>query len=160
MKKLVAIVFAFTLFFAVLGGTASASTPLDEAIDGLIGTPYKYAGTTEKGFDCSGFTSYLFAQFGIDLPHSSKSQNGEGFWVKKEELRPGDLVFFNTDGKGISHVGVYIGNGQFAHSANGSGVTKTNLEDSYYKKRYVSARRVMWDDIFQQLTTEAQPAAN
>lgn len=158
MRKVVAVVFVFVMLFGLMGGTASAATPLNEVIDSLIGTPYKYAGTTESGFDCSGFTSYVFAKFNIELPHSSKAQNDEGYWIKKEDLRPGDLVFFNTDGRGISHVGIYIGDGQFAHSANGSGVTKTGLDDAYYAKRYVSARRVMWDDIYQQLTTEPHPA--
>jgi cell wall-associated NlpC family hydrolase len=134
-----------------------AATPLNEKIDALIGTPYKYAGTTTKGFDCSGFTSYLFDQLGIELPHSSKSQNDEGYWIDKSELRPGDLVFFNTSGKGISHVGVYIGDGMFAHSASDIGVTKSSLDEAYYKKRYVSARRVLWEEIYTQITTE--PAA-
>ncbi|WP_409343478.1 C40 family peptidase [Paenibacillus sp. MBLB4367] len=156
MKKAVVFVVSIVMFLSFMASSVSAETPLNEAVDELIGTPYKYAGMSEKGFDCSGFTSYLFAKFNIDLPHSSKSQNTEGFWVDKKDLRAGDLVFFNTDGKGISHVGVYLGDGIFAHSATGDGVIKTKLSDSYYAKRYVSARRVMWDDLYNQLTTDAK----
>jgi lipoprotein Spr len=129
---------------------------MDKAVDELVGTPYRWAGTTTKGFDCSGFTSYLFDEFGIDLPHSSKSQNSEGYWVDKSDLRKGDLVFFNTDGSGISHVGMYLGNGEFVHSATNQGVVKNKLSESYYAKRYVSARRVLWDDIYNQLTAESK----
>lgn len=129
---------------------------MDNAVEDLVGTPYKWAGTTTKGFDCSGFTSYLFDEFGIDLPHSSKSQNSEGYWVDKKDLRKGDLVFFNTDGSGISHVGMYLGDGEFVHSATNQGVVKNKLSESYYAKRYVSARRVLWDDIYNQLTAESK----
>lgn len=154
MKKAVGFLFAAAVLFGVGSGSAQAETPLNKAVDDLIGVKYKYAGTTEKGFDCSGFTMYLFEKFGIELPHQSKSQNEEGYWIEKDNLREGDLVFFNTDGKGISHVGVYIGNGVFAHSAYGDGVTKTKLTDPYYSKRYVSARRILRDDVYTKLTTD------
>jgi len=153
LKKVVALVFSLVLFLSIGAGSVfAAESKLDETVDGLIGTPYKFAGTTTNGFDCSGFTSYVFEQFGIDLPHSSKSQDQEGYWVDKSDLRKGDLVFFNTDGKGISHVGIYLGDGEFIHSATNHGVVKNKLSESYYAKRYVSARRVLWDDIYNQLT--------
>lgn len=137
-------------------GSAFAETPLNEAVQELQGIKYQYGGTTENGFDCSGFTMYVFATFGIELPHQSKAQNQQGYWVDKSDLRTGDLVFFNTDGRGISHVGIYMGDGTFAHSATNEGVTISNLDDKYYAKRYVSARRILWDDIYTQLTTNPE----
>ncbi|KRF03198.1 hydrolase Nlp/P60 [Paenibacillus sp. Soil766] len=156
MKKVVGLIFSLVLFLSVSVGSVFAASDMDKAVDELVGTPYRWAGTTTKGFDCSGFTSYLFDEFGIDLPHSSKSQNAEGYWVNKSDLRKGDLVFFNTDGSGISHVGMYLGNGEFVHSATNQGVVKNKLSESYYAKRYVSARRVLWDDIYNQLTAESK----
>lgn len=157
MKKVVALVVSLILCLSIGAGSVfAAQSTLDETVDGLLGTPYKYAGTTTKGFDCSGFTAYVFAQFDIDLPHSSKAQDEEGIWVDKKDLRKGDLVFFNTDGKGISHVGIYLGDGEFVHSATDKGVMKNKLSESYYSKRYVSARRVLWDDIYNQLTAESK----
>jgi cell wall-associated NlpC family hydrolase len=155
LKKAVVFVLSFVVLLAVHTGSAFADTPLNKTVGDLMGTPYKWAGTTTSGFDCSGFTSYVFSQFGIDLPHSSKAQDGEGYWIKKEDLRPGDLVFFNTDGKGVSHVGIYVGDGMFVHSATDKGVIKSSLDESYYSKRYVAARRVLWDEIYTQLTTDA-----
>ena len=139
MKKVVVLALSLVMFLSIGLGSAFAQTELNKTVDALIGTPYKYAGTTEKGFDCSGFTAYVFAQFNIDLPHSSKSQNKEGYWIEKSDLRPGDLVFFNTDGKGISHVGIYLGDGEFIHSASDKGVMKNKLSEKYYDNTYVSA---------------------
>ncbi|NOU77130.1 NlpC/P60 family protein [Paenibacillus sp. LMG 31458] len=158
MKKIVALVFSLVLFLSIgLGSVSAAQSTLDETVDGLLGIPYRTAGTTTKGFDCSGFTAYVFDKFGIDLPHSSSSQNKEGYWVDKKDLRKGDLVFFDTSGgNGISHVGIYLGNGEFIHSASDEGIVKSKLSQSYYAKRYVSARRVLWDDIYNQLTAESK----
>lgn len=157
MKKVVALLFSLVLFLSVALGSVSASeSTLDSTVDELVGTPYRDAGTTTRGFDCSGFTSYVFNKFGIDLPHSSAAQNKEGYWIDKSDLRKGDLVFFDTGGKGISHVGIYLGNGEFIHSASNEGIVKNKLSESYYAKRYVSARRVLWDDIYNQLTAESK----
>lgn len=139
----------------VNAGSAFAETPLNKTIGDLMGTPYKWAGTTTAGFDCSGFTAYVFNQFGIELPHSSKEQDTKGYWIAKGDLRPGDLVFFNTDGKGVSHVGIYVGDNKFVHSTD-NGVVKSDLDESYYKKRYVAARRVLWDELYTQMTTDAK----
>ncbi|GFN34041.1 C40 family peptidase [Paenibacillus xylaniclasticus] len=141
--KISAILAGLALVLAFQAGSAFADSKLNEIVDSVYGTPYRAAGTTTKGFDCSGFTMYVFKQFGIDLPHSSSAQSKLGKKVAKDDLREGDLVFFNTSGKGVSHVGIYVGDGKFAHSSSSKGITISKLSDSYYSKRYLSARRIM-----------------
>lgn len=150
LKKAVVFGMGLVLSLSIMVGSASAETSLESKVDDLMGVAYKYAGTTTKGFDCSGFTRYVFGDFEIDLAHSSKTQATAGSWVDKDNLRAGDLVFFNTDGVGISHVGIYLGDGEFAHSASNKGVTTNRLSDSYYSKRYVTARRVLSDEQYSQ----------
>jgi cell wall-associated NlpC family hydrolase len=105
------------------------------------GTPYVWGGDGRVGFDCSGFTQYIFYKRGIKLPHSAKQQFNGGVAVQKSDLQEGDLVFFNTRGS-ISHVGMFIGNGQFVHAANPRrGVTVDALDSTYYGPRYAGARR-------------------
>jgi murein DD-endopeptidase / murein LD-carboxypeptidase len=148
-----------TLFFVMLfsfSNVALADSPLDMTIEELIGTSYKHGGTTKKGFDCSGFTQYVFKSFGIDLSHSSKSQAVEGTAVKKNELRKGDLVFFKTDGKGISHVGIFLGDGKFAHSSSKHGVIIDDISEAYYVKRYVTAARILSDETYQEITASQE----
>jgi cell wall-associated NlpC family hydrolase len=95
------------------------------------------------GFDCSGFVQYVFAHaLGIDLPDDSVSQSEAGMRVARNELKTGDLVFFHTRGKGVSHVGIYIDNGRFIHSpSTGKRVRVDELSDRYWARRYVGARR-------------------
>lgn len=122
-------------------GSNESSTIVERALS-LLGTPYVFGGTTKKGFDCSGFTQYIYAGSGISLPRTSYKQFTSGVAVSKNELQLGDLVFFTTYAKGASHVGIYIGGGRFAHANNPRlGVTITNLSNSYYSARYLGARR-------------------
>ena len=110
-----------------------------------IGCKYVAGGTSPTtGFDCSGFTTYVFKHFGISLSRSSKGQINDGVAVSKSNLQLGDIVVFNNSGNtAIGHVGIYIGGDNFIHAANPSqGVTITSLSSSYYGKRYVGARRV------------------
>jgi cell wall-associated NlpC family hydrolase len=97
----------------------------------------------DTGFDCSGFVQYVFAQaLGIDLPDNSVSQAEAGLRVGRGELKTGDLVFFHTRGKGISHVGIYLDNGRFIHSpSSGKRVRVDELGDPYWAHRFVGARR-------------------
>ena len=88
------------------------------------GDRYTRGGTSRGGFDCSGFTRYIFAKYGIVLPHSSAAQSQMGTAVSRGELQAGDLVFFQTNRRGISHVGIYVGDNRFVHAATyGRGVT-------------------------------------
>ena len=108
-----------------------------------LGSPYSFGSLGPSAFDCSGYTSYVFRQMGISLPRTASSQAYGGVKVAKANLKKGDLVFFNTYG-GISHVGIYIENGNFIHASSyGSGVVVSNINDSYYEPRYVTAARYL-----------------
>lgn len=115
-----------------------------------LGVPYVYGGASPRGFDCSGFTMYVYSQFGYSLPHSASSQwASAGTSVDRANLQPGDLVFFNdpsiSRGKACSHTGIYVGNGQFIHASSGShrGVVISNLSDSYYSRYYKRSESVV-----------------
>lgn len=108
-----------------------------------IGAPYVWGGTSPKGFDCSGFVQFVFAKHDVSLPRTSSQQWGVGSWVSRENLRPGDLVFFNTNGQGVSHVGIYIGNGQFIHSSSSRGIMISELSNRYWAPRYIGAKQVL-----------------
>lgn len=108
-----------------------------------IGVPYLWGGTTPDGFDCSGFVQYVFNAHGITIPRTSREQYNFGTKVSKSELQPGDLVFFNTSGKGVSHVGLYIGDGKFIHSAASKGIVIAELFSNYWMNLYLGARRVL-----------------
>ncbi|MDI6828973.1 MAG: NlpC/P60 family protein [Armatimonadota bacterium] len=109
------------------------------------GARYRRGGTSRGGFDCSGFVKYVYATKGIKLPHSSKAMFNCGKPVAQSDLQEGDIVFFNhTYRHGISHVGIYIGNRQFIHaSSQGRGVRIDSLDQSYYRRRYAGARRMV-----------------
>lgn len=154
MKKVTALLFGLVLMLAFQAGSVFADSKMDGIIDNVIGTPYQSGGTTTKGFDCSGFTTYVFDKMGVDLPRTSASQSKTGKAVAKSDLIAGDLVFFNTSGKGVSHVGIYVGDGKFAHSSSSKGVTISKLSDSYYETRYVNARRVMDLSTFEKYADE------
>jgi len=107
----------------------------------LVGVPYRYGGSTPRsGFDCSGLVSFVYRHFGITLPRTSYGQFGTGRSVARAALRPGDLVFFD----GVGHVGMYVGGGRFIHSpSSGKRVQVSSLSESWYRSRYVGARRLV-----------------
>lgn len=109
----------------------------------FLGAPYKWGASNGKSFDCSGFTMYIYKKFDIKLGHGASLQFKEGTKVAKADLQPGDAVFFATYKKSASHVGIYIGNNKFIHASSSriGKVTISDLDEAYYVKRYLGARR-------------------
>ena len=109
-----------------------------------LGVPYEYGGTTKEGMDCSAFTERVYEEaLGKSIPRSTEGQFLMGNEVKKEELQFGDLVFFNTTGRSPSHVGIYIEDDLFAHASVTYGITFSSLESTYYRTRFICARRIV-----------------
>lgn len=107
------------------------------------GVPYYFGGTTPNGFDCSGFTRYVYANIGINLPRMADQQYYEGRKVRRNELSSGDLVYFTTYTSGVSHVGIYLGGGEFISATSSAGIAVRSINDSYWGPRYVGATRVL-----------------
>lgn len=136
-----------TVFDDVDSRYSTSSDPkLSKVVDsarGLLGTRYVFGGTTPKGFDCSGFVRYNAQKAGASLPRTAREQYSATKAVDKGELRPGDLVFFNTRGRGVGHVGIYVGDNNFIHAPNRrKKVQVTSLNNKYYKQRYVRGGRL------------------
>ena len=107
------------------------------------GVPYKYGGTTSKGFDCSGFVQRAFFEaYKMKLPRTTKAMMKFGNKINKKQLKIGDLVFFHTTRR-YYHVGIYMGNNIFMHASGSRGISKSSLDNSYWKKRYIFSRRVL-----------------
>lgn len=110
-----------------------------------LGVPYVYGGASPSGFDCSGFTMYVYNQLGISLPHGATPQLKYGTYVSRSELQPGDLVFFSDGSYPASHVGIYVGDDQFIHASSSTGngycVCVSSLNTNYYSRNFVGGRR-------------------
>lgn len=124
----------------------NSAKPLLKAFS-MLGTPYKLGGNNpEKGIDCSGFVKHVYKESaGVSLPRTAREMSREGEPVAKEELKPGDLVFFNTRKKPNSHVGIYAGNGEFVHASSSKtkSVTVSRMDQKYWANRFNGARRVV-----------------
>ncbi|MHB8075360.1 NlpC/P60 family protein [Desulfosporosinus fructosivorans] len=130
-----------TVAMASSRGSSGSSSLVSRALS-MQGTSYVFGGTSQQGFDCSGFAKYVYASSGISLPRTSFAQFASGGAVSKNDLQPGDLVFFTTYAPGASHVGIYKGGGSFVHASNPrSGVITSSLNDGFYSSRYIGARR-------------------
>ena len=124
---------------------------------GLLGVPYKKGGTSEdKGFDCSGFVRYMYEKsVGLVLPRRAEEQAKVTEEISRSELKPGDLVFFNTLKRTFSHVGIYVGDGKFIHAPRpGKAVRVDDMREAYWQKRFNGARRVPVDKL------QNEPAKN
>jgi cell wall-associated NlpC family hydrolase len=121
-----------------IDGYALAGTALS-----LRGIPYRNGGTDPNGFDCSGFTQYVFNQYGVVLPREVREQYRVGKSVKPEDLAPGDIVFFSTTEPGPSHVAIAIGGDEFVHAPSSTGVVRVErLSSTYWAPRFLAARRL------------------
>jgi cell wall-associated NlpC family hydrolase len=127
-----------------LADTVVAPPPTHGGVVGIalaqLNTPYVWGGAAPGGFDCSGLVMWAYAQVGVSLPHSSYAQYGYGVAVSRDQLQPGDIVFFD----GLGHEGLYIGGGQFVHAPHTGDVVKiSSLDESWYASTYVGARRIL-----------------
>ena len=108
-----------------------------------IGIPYRFGGTDVNGFDCSGFIQYVFNRQGIKLPRSADEQYSKGKYVPINSLEPGDLVFFSTYTEGVSHSGIYVGNGDFISATTSKGIIVSDMKSGYWFERYIGAKRIL-----------------
>ena len=121
---------------------AVASRAADNAL-AMVGKPYRRSGNTPAGFDCSGLVQYSYFKAGVSLPRETQAQRREGHVVRASELRRGDLVFFDQEGKKSSHVGIYLGHGRFVHAPSTGGRVRTDgLDTAYWHTHFVEARRL------------------
>ena len=129
-----------TIRISHIGRTAGGQELMLHSLD-LVGTPYRWGGSSDTGFDCSGMVQYVYKNaIGVNLPRSSRDMAAASRTISPRELQSGDLVFFNTSGRGISHVGLYLGGGKFLHAPrSGSTVQTESLSTLYYAKRLVKA---------------------
>lgn len=127
---------------SVLVRTSRLATELTHNALRFLGTPYVFGGTSRYGFDCSGYTQHVFAMMGVAIPRMADAQYYAGSRTKGG-MRPGDLVFFQTYEPGPSHVGIYLGNGEFAHASSSHGVMVSHLSDPYWSARYLGAKRLL-----------------
>jgi len=129
------------------GGRVAGPTPVAARVIAdartFTGVAYRPGGARPDGFDCSGFVQYLYGRQGIGLPRTAADQFDAGTRVSARRIAPGDLVFFRTSGRRVSHVGVALGDGTFLHAPNvGQHVRVDHLDDAYWSRRFAGARRV------------------
>jgi cell wall-associated NlpC family hydrolase len=125
----------------ILARTSRMAQELTRSALRFLGVPYSFGGTTASGFDCSGFVQHVFAMLGISLPRTADAQYDVGHRAVGGP-HAGDLVFFDTYG-GVSHVGIYLGDGKFVHASSSHGVMVSHLSESYWASRYVGAKRLI-----------------
>ena len=126
----------------VRASNETASKATDHAKE-MLGKPYKYAGDTPQGFDCSGLVKYSYGRAGISMPRDTQAQRRMSMLVSIHAMREGDLLFFDQEGKKKSHVGIYLGDGRFVHApSSGKTVRTDKLDSPYWKKHLSEVRRI------------------
>ena len=153
-----ALTWTVTLLAVALGAVACSKTVLDpreyrmpvgapsqergvvaaRIAQSFLGVPYVWSGVTPSGFDCSGLVTYVYGRLGVDLPHNAAQQYRLGTPVDRDDLIPGDLVFFDR----LRHNGIYVGDGRFVHATTPGGVKLARLGDDWFRQRWVGARRL------------------
>ena len=145
LVALLAALAACTPFQRGMPGGPSSADPghaVLQAAQSHIGAPYRYGGAGPDAFDCSGLVAYAHRQLGITVPRTAAEQFAAATPVPRGDLRPGDLVFFRLESRSVSHVGIYAGDSRFVHAPQSGGqVRMANLEDDWYRQRYVGAGR-------------------
>ena len=132
---------------AVASPAEGIQLPLLSLALSLRGTPYRNGGSDPSGFDCSGFVQWVFAQQGMALPREVRQQYQVGDDIDNDDVKPGDLVFFETVSRGASHVGIALGGGEFVHAPSSNGVVRVERYTSgYWADRWIGARRIMLSD--------------
>ncbi len=135
---------------SLVSAPASRVNALFSDVKQYLGIRYRFGGTTPAGFDCSGFVRFMFGKvFDMQLPRSSREMSALGTKVERNELKPGDLVFFRNARNRINHVGIFVGNGLFVHSSLSKGITSDRLSENYYDKRFATGVRIL--DLPEQL---------
>lgn len=130
--------------YLIVEDTVSKGQKIVDCAKQYLGVPYVWGGSSPNGFDCSGFVQYVARECGYTIGRTCRQQWEYGVEVSKDELQPGDLVFFqNTYKAGISHIGIYVGDGQFIHSSSNGGVVYSDLNSNYYTSHYYGARRIV-----------------
>jgi cell wall-associated NlpC family hydrolase len=133
------------LLTSAVGAVEDLGAQVADRAQQYVGSRYVWGASGPNAFDCTGFVMYVYGQFGISLPHNEAGQLASGTRVGADDLQPGDVVVFaNTYRRGLSHVGIYVGDGQFVHAADERhGVTVSNLGDGYWSSRFVGASRAI-----------------
>jgi hypothetical protein len=161
-KALLSIGIASTIWLSTLGQHTYASdqdlSVVVQTSKQYIGVPYKYGGTTPSGFDCSGYIQYVFKKVGVQLPRTAADMYHSKKLESVKTPQPGDIVFFETYKPGPSHVGLYLGNKQFIHASTSYGVTVTSMNKSYWKSRFLGAKRLKDEVMALSLKNEAEEA--
>ncbi len=143
IEKLSSIQFKYALLLD-MNVEAVGNAVLYDEIEKWWATRYRYGGTTGKGIDCSAYTGALLSDvYGLHASRTASAQYGESEKIAKKDLQEGDLVFFSTFRKGISHVGLYLGNGYFTHAGSSTGVTISNLDDAYWSRKFRGGGRIV-----------------